>query len=400
MKKILILISGVYLLSLSFSCRKKDKDDCPYCPKLEELIPSTGKKGDTILINGKNFSDKLLENIVTFNGVTVPASSMISGNTTQLKVLVPPKCGTGPVEVKLDDELYSENGPTFTYDFQTIVTTVAGSIWGPTANGTLIAATYFRQPSQLALDAAGNLYVMDTGDVKISKLDFSTGYTKVLIDKYDQVNNPTAFTIDPNDVLYVSNYTGGFTGTATMYRLTPGSTSPTYYSTDPDAGKKHISIVSEGPAKLYIGRVTTNISVQFYDIVHSTPTNGYQHYTSGGGRVIYLKNDYLYHINTLVAQKIYMTEFAKNHLSDTAKTPILDKTAGLNFSTGLVVDDAGNAYIADTENNRILKCTPSGVVTPLVSSGLNLPQGMVMDRFGNIYVADTGNHRIKKITFD
>ena len=401
MKKIIILITGVYLLSFSFSCRKKDKDDCPYCPKIDELVPAIGKKGDTVTIKGKNFSETLLENIVSFNGVTVPASSMISGSTTQLKVLVPPKCGTGEVEIKLDDELYSSNGPTFTYDYQTIVTTLAGGISGSTVNGTSFAVTRFKGPSQLAIDKTGDIYVLDTGDTKISKLKLTTGYTNVLIDgNTPQITMPTAITVDANDVLYISNYSGGFTGTSTIFKLTPGSSFPTFFSTDPDGGKKHLSLVSEGPAKFYIGRITTNISVEFYDITHYTLTKGHEHYASGGGAVVYLKNDYLYTINSLAAQKVYQTELHKIHLTDTVKSVILDKTAGLNYSSGLVVDDAGNAYISDTKNNRILKCTPSGVITTLVSTGLKEPQGMVMDRFGNIYVADTGNHRIKKITFD
>lgn len=399
MKKFLILIIGVYLLGFSFSCRKKDKDDCPYCPKIDELVPATGKKGDTVRIKGRNFSETLLENIVSFNGVKVPASSMISGSSTELKVLVPPKCGTGEVEVKLDDELYSSNGPTFTYDYQTIVTTITGSGSFETINGVLLSLTHFKHPTQLAMDGPGNIYVLDTGNAKVIKLDLSTGYNKVILDNNSQVSKPTAFTIDPNNVLYISNYSGGFTGTATIYKVTPGSNIATYYSTDPDAGKKHISLACEGVSKFYIGRITTNISVPFYDITHYTPTNGHLHYASGGGAVVYLKNDYLYHINSLSA-KIYQTEFLKIHISDTVTTTILDKTAGLNFSTGLVVDDAGNAYIADTQNNRILKCTPSGVVTTLVSTGLKEPRGMVMDRFGNIYVADSQNQCIKKITFD
>lgn len=401
MKKIIILIIGVYLICFTFSCRKKDKDDCPYCPKIDGISPTSGKKGDTIIISGRNFSSVLLENIVTFNGVTVSPTSMISGSTTQLKVLVPPKCGTGSVEVKLDDELYSENGPIFTYNPQTIVTTIAGGISGSTVDGILIAAARFKGPSQLAIDGTGDLYVLDTGDLKITKLKFSAGgYTDVLIDNSSQVTNPTAFTVDQNNVLYVSNYYApSFTGTATIFQLTPGSKNPISFMSDPTSGKKHISMVAEAPGKFYIGRATTNLSVELYDIVHYS-TNGFQNYTSGAGCVIYLKNDYIHQINSLVAQKIYMTEYSKYHVSDTVETSILDKTAGLNFSRGLVVDDAGNAYIADTQNNRIIKCSPAGVVTPLVTTGLKLPQGMVLDRFGNIYVADTGNHSIKKITFD
>ena len=400
MKKLFILILGTYLLGFSFSCRKKDKDNCPNCPKIDELIPAIGKKGDTIIIKGRNFSETLLENIVTFNGVTVVPTSMISGSSTELKVLVPPKCGTGPVEIKLDNELYSENGPTFTYDLQTIVTTLTGGISGSTANGVTFAAAQFKGPSQLAIDKAGDIYVLDTGDVKVTKLKLSSGYTNVLVSKSSMITNPTAITVDPNDVLYISNYSSGFSGTATVYRLTPGSSSPGFYCSDPDAGRKHVSLACEGPGKFYMGRASTNISVELFDVTHYTPTNGHQHFASGSGRVIFLKNDYIYHINSLAAQKVYITEFGKFAIADSVNTPILDKTAGLNYSTGLVVDDAGNAYISDTQNNRILKCSPTGEVTTLVSTGLKLPQGMVMDRFGNIYVADTGNHRIRKITFD
>ena len=89
----------------------------------------------------------------------------------------------------------------------------------------------------------------------------------------------------------------------------------------------------------------------------------------------------------------------------------------------LAVDGSGNVYVADTNNNRIRKITPSGDVTTLAGSGRNSfngdtaviegssyadgpgtkasfasPSGVAVDGSGNVYVADTGNHRIRKIT--
>lgn len=401
MKKFFFSLLGIYIICFSLSCRKKDADDCPNCPKVLSLKPSSGKKGDTIIISGKNFSSVLSENIVTFNGVTVDPSSMLSGNTERLKVLVPPHCGTGSVEVKLDDELYSENGAMFTYNFETKVSVYAGISGTPgvTTNGNTFATTRFTTPTQVAVDPSSNVYVMDIGNVNIVKLDASKGVNTILSDKTSQVNNPCALAVDENSIVYVSNYetTGG---KSTIYKYTPGSTFPTFYCSDFDTGRKHVSLSYEGAGKFYIGRVTTNLSLILPDITHYTPANGNQHFTSDAGNVVCYKNGFVYQINSIVASKLYQTEFSKYNAKDTVETVLIDSNGGLNMSLGLVADNEGNIYISDTENSRILKYSSTGVVTTLISTGLNKPQGIAIDKIGNIYVADTGNNCIKKITFD
>jgi len=78
----------------------------------------------------------------------------------------------------------------------------------------------------------------------------------------------------------------------------------------------------------------------------------------------------------------------------------------------VTVDNAGNLYVADTDNHTVRKITPDGMVTTLaglagvsgstdgVGSAARFyhPEGITVDIFGNVYVADTDNQTIRKIT--
>jgi uncharacterized protein (TIGR03437 family) len=89
--------------------------------------------------------------------------------------------------------------------------------------------------------------------------------------------------------------------------------------------------------------------------------------------------------------------------------------AQLSNIQGVAVDRFGNLYLSDTDNHRVRKVSPSGVISTLAGTGsagfsgdggpaaaaqLNLPYGLAVDLAGYVYVADLGNSRVRRITPD
>jgi sugar lactone lactonase YvrE len=74
----------------------------------------------------------------------------------------------------------------------------------------------------------------------------------------------------------------------------------------------------------------------------------------------------------------------------------------LSSPSGIVVDTAGDVYIVDTGNSRIVEVNAQGVASVVTITGLSPalsgPNGIAIDGSGNLYVADTGNSRVVEIT--
>jgi hypothetical protein len=88
-------------------------------------------------------------------------------------------------------------------------------------------------------------------------------------------------------------------------------------------------------------------------------------------------------------------------------------SASLKAPIDVAVDNAGNLYIADYDNQRIRKVNTSGIIStfagngtlgffgdggPATSAEFYNPFGLAFDPAGNLYVADEFNYRIRKIS--
>ena len=58
---------------------------------------------------------------------------------------------------------------------------------------------------------------------------------------------------------------------------------------------------------------------------------------------------------------------------------------------------AGNVFIADTRNNRVVEVPASGGPQFTVGSGFQYPQGVALDSRGNLYVADSNNNQVVEL---
>jgi len=92
------------------------------------------------------------------------------------------------------------------------------------------------------------------------------------------------------------------------------------------------------------------------------------------------------------------------------------RSAQLNNPTGVAVDKDGNIYIADNADNRIRKVATAGTITTFAGTGnecasqgcgdgspatgadLDAPTDVVVDFAGNVFIADTADFAVREVT--
>ncbi|MCG6918583.1 MAG: hypothetical protein LJE89_13700 [Deltaproteobacteria bacterium] len=136
-------------------------------------------------------------------------------------------------------------------------------------------------------------------------------------------------------------------------------------------------------------------------------------YESPAPAYLYIADPSNYRIRKVDLKEGFLTSAAGTIWSGYNGDDILATWARLNYPFGAHVDASGNLYIADTYNHRIRKVNAkTGIITtvagngskgfsgdggPATSARFRYPFSLYVDSAGNIYIADTYNYRIRKV---
>jgi hypothetical protein len=278
-----------------------------------------------------------------------------------------------------------------------VVTTLAGSAGqSGSADGTNNLAL-FNYPSSVAADGAGNVYVADSGNNTIRKVT-TNGVVTTLAGSAGQSGSA-----DGTNNLALFNYPSG---------VAVDSAGNVYVA---DSGNNTIrKVTTDGVVTTLAGSAGQSGSVD-------GSGSGARFFYPSGVAVDSTGNIYVADLDNNNIRKVtsmgMVTTLAGLAQFDHFGTPIGGSADGtgtnalFNYPSDVAVDNAGNVYVADTYNSTIRKITSGGVVTTLAGSAgqsgsadgtnnlalFNFPSGVAVDSAGNLYVADTDNNTIRKV---
>jgi len=262
------------------------------------------------------------------------------------------------------------------------VSTLAGSTYGP-ADG-LGTSAQFDKPCGVAVDGQGNVYVADAWNHKIRKIT-PEGMVSTLAGSIRgfangpgisaQFYEPYGIAVDTQGNVYVADGIGNHK----IRKITPEGVVSTL------AGS--IQGYADGPGDTAQFDTPFGIAVDTQGIVYvaDTKNNKIRKITPNG----------------------MVSTLAGNDVDESANNSVV--FTQFNSPYGVAVDVQGNVYVADSENHKISKITPDGVLSILAgstkgfadgsgdSTKLNTPYGVAVDADGNVYVADYWNHKIRVI---
>jgi len=314
------------------------------------------------------------------------------------------------------------------------VTTYAGTGAADLFDGVPSLAK-FNSPTSVFINAFGNLFVADAANTRVREIGvIATVSTFRLVTRSYQ---PTGIAIDPSGNIYVSDFL------CAIHKITPDGTETVFAGND-----QNLTGFQDGPGPTarfsYPGNLASDASGNIY--VCDELNNAIRKITPSGivstvnpnrtwslngqvtdGPLATATFGFPYGLAVDPAGNIFVmdgTTRVRKISTDGMVTTIAGSgTSGFadgqgtqaqfNQAVGIAVDAADNVYVADYFNNRIRKVSPTGLVTTIAGSDtqgyadgpvstalFHSPYGITTDAAGNIFVCDRNNNRIRKISPD
>jgi len=396
-----ILFSILIVFLVFTACRKKSDDSCPVCPVITGVSPDHGHYNDTVIISGSNFGSNPSAATIKFNGKVVETVDIISGNSSEIKVRVPLKCGTGPVSIALDADLFSDGGPTFTYEYNQVISVYAG-VEGSSADPASpvsLSSPQFYNPTQIKIDNSGSLAILDLWNSKVKRFDPATQMFKTITG----FTAPAAIDIDKDNILYIARYDIGGSDICNIYKSVSGSTvSSSFRIFDKtSAGGNLISITLDDSLNTYVAihsvfewgfllKVRPPLSPLGDTTILSQPVIS----------SICRKGQNVYMFCNIWTGSGYNPLLLRQNLSTLAIDTIVT-TIHCNGVYGTAMALRGSQlYVADSHSGQLYFVNSSSALVPANPTVFTSIGGLAVDQTGDIYISETGKHCIKKLSFE
>jgi trimeric autotransporter adhesin len=316
-------------------------------------------------------------------------------------------------------------------------------------------------PMGLFLDGSGNLYIADSENHRVRKIDARGLITTVAGNgtagfsgdggpaKSASLTNPMAVTVSATGDLYIAD-----TGNHSIRRVSPSGTITTYAGTGSpgfagDGGSALEAqfwapqdLVRSPDGTLYIADTYNNRirTVSPGGVVGTYAGNGIAAFSGDGGPASAAGVQSPMSIALDANGNVYIADYFNNRIRKISNAGVITTIAGMGASSGLCetppfagdggqailaslcapdgigFDSQGNLVFADSGNGRFRVINPAGTITTVAGTGLtqfgvgdglnatgaNLrnPFGIAFDTSGNLFVADIYNHRVRKVTTD
>ncbi len=321
-----------------------------------------------------------------------------------------------------------------------VVTTFAGS-GIPGSNNGIGTAASFNYPLGLASDTAGNLYVSDSGNNLIRKITPQGEVTTLAgsglsgsdnaVGTFASFENPTGIATDAAGNVYVadpnndlirkidpSGIVTTFAGSGTRGHIDGTGTAASFSYPN--------GLATDAAGNVYVADFSNNCIRKITPTGVVTTLAGSGNLGSNNGIGASATFNYPNDVATDALGNVYVVDQYNNQIRKIDPTGMVTTLAGsgvkgsangnsasasFNFPNRLTADAAGNVYVADENNNLIRKIDPVGNVTTFAGSGAfgqvdgtgssayfsRITTG-VSDASGNIYIADCFDNLIRKIT--
>ena len=343
--------------------------------------------------------------------------------------------------------------PNVAYAQSGIITTVAGNgDFSYSGDGGPATSASLNSPYRVAVDSVGNLYIADTSNNRIRKVDVNGTITTVAgngTSGYSgdggsavnaSLNGPHDVVVDGEGNLYIAdnnNHRIRKVDVNGIITTVAGNGTQGYSGDGGPAANATIrfpqGVAVDSAGNLYIAD-TSNHRIRKIDlngIITTVAGIGTSGYNGDSGLATAASLYFPSRMEVDGSGNLYIADTINNRIRKVDSNGIISTVAG-NGSFGysgdsgaatsatmihpgdMAVDSAGNLYIADTSNHVIRKVDSNGIIStvagngttgysgdngPAISAGLLQPRGLTVDDVGNLYIADTDNHRIRKVTF-